>query len=110
MMKRIAQAWAFASILLLPDYIDITSGAGDARMRVAAPLPKIVLAHLTDMAIVAVAFGVAMALLRKLRAWPRIRWALVAILPPLLFARNLNVIPFAISGIVVLGLALAWIF
>lgn len=108
MMKRIAQAWAFASILLLPDYIDITSGSGDARMRVPAPLAKIVLAHLTDMAIVAVVFGVAMALLRRLRAWPQIRWALVATLPPLLFARNLNVIPFTIPGVVVLTIALAW--
>lgn len=109
MMKRIAQAWAFASILLLPDYIDITSGSGDARMRVPAPLTKIVLAHLTDMAIVAVVFGVSLALLRKLRAWPQIRWALVAALPPLLFARNLNVIPFVIPGIAVLGVALAWL-
>lgn len=109
MMKRIAQAWAFASILLLPNYIDITSGGGDARMRVPAPLTKIVLAHLTDMAIVAVVFGVVMALLRKLRAWPQVRWALVATLPPLLFARNLNVMPFAIPGLVVLAIALAWI-
>ena len=38
MMKRIAQAWAFASILLLPNYIDMTSGEGDARMRVPGPL------------------------------------------------------------------------
>ncbi len=109
MIKRIAQAWAFASILLLPNYIDITSGSGDARMRVPHPLTKIVLAHLTDMAIVAVIFAVATALLRKLRAWPHIRWALVAILPPLLFARNLNVIPFTIPGPVVLAISTAWI-
>lgn len=109
MIKRIAQAWAFASILLLPNYIDITSGAGDARMRVPAPLTKIVLAHLTDMAIVAVAFGLLMALLRKLTSWPQIRCALVAALPPLLFARNLNVIPFPIPGAVALGLTAAWI-
>ena len=49
MMKRIAQAWGFAAIVLLPDYIDMTSPAGDARMRVAGPLTKIALAHLTDM-------------------------------------------------------------
>ena len=110
MVKRIAQAWAFASILMLPDYIDITSGNGDARMRVPAPLTRIALAHLTDLVIVAVVFGATMALARRLRAWPQIRLALVAILPPLLFARNLDVIPFTIPGVVVLGLALAWIF
>jgi len=37
MIKRLAQAWGFASILLLPDYIDLTSQAGDARMRVPDP-------------------------------------------------------------------------
>lgn len=109
MIKRIAQAWAFASILLLPNYIDMTSSAGDARMRVPGPLTKIALAHLTDLAIVAVLFGVVTAVLRKLRAWPPIRWTLVAILPPLLFARNLNVMPFAIPAIAVLVLALIWI-
>lgn len=109
MMKRIAQAWAFASILLLPNYIDITSGTGNARMQVTVPLTRIALAHLTDMAIVALFFGLAMALLRSFTAWPRIRLVLVAGLPPLLFARNLNVIPLAISEGMALGITLAWI-
>ena len=61
MMKRIAQAWGFAAIVLLPDYIDMTSPAGDARMRVAGPLTKIALAHLTDMLIVGVIFALLMA-------------------------------------------------
>ena len=56
MMKRVAQAWAFASILLLPDYADLTSGAGDARMRSPVPLTGIALAQLTDMVIVALLF------------------------------------------------------
>ena len=48
MVKRAAQAWAFAAILLLPNYIDLASGAGDARMRSPVPLTRIALAHLTD--------------------------------------------------------------
>lgn len=108
MMKRIAQAWAFASILLLPNYIDMTSGSGDARMRVPSPLTKIALAHLTGMAIVAVAFALVMAGLRRLRGWPRIRWALMAALPPLLFARNLDVIPFTIPIAAVVAFGVAW--
>jgi len=109
MMKRFAQAWAFASILLLPNYIDLTSSDGDARMRVPAPLTKIALAQLTDFVIVMAVFALVIAGLRRLRAWPRIRWALMAVLPPLLFARNLNVIPFEIPGAVVAALALVWI-
>jgi hypothetical protein len=108
MIKRIAQAWAFASILLLPNYIDLTSGEGDARMRVPVPLTRIALAHLTDMAIVAALFFCLMAALRLLPAWPKIRWALMAILPPLLLARNLDVIPFDVPGVVVLALGFAW--
>jgi hypothetical protein len=108
MLKRLAQAWGFASILLLPDYIDLTSQAGDARMRVPWPLTRIALAHLTDMLIVGVAFALLMAVLRRLRAWPGIRWCLVALLPPLLFVRNLNVIPFDIPGWIVASLCLLW--
>ena len=74
MIKRIAQAWAFASILLLPNYVDLTSGSGDARMRVAQPLTRIALAHLTDMLFVALVFFFLMAGLRRLWFWPRLRW------------------------------------
>ena len=70
MMKRIAQAWAFASIVLLPNYADLTSGAGDARMRSPVALTGIALAQLTDMAIVALIFFVLLEGLRRLSAWP----------------------------------------
>ncbi|MGH9598405.1 MAG: hypothetical protein ACRD27_00965, partial [Terracidiphilus sp.] len=108
MIKRFAQAWAFASILLLPNYIDLTSSTGDARMRSPAPLTRIALAHLTDMAIVIVVFAAVMAGLRSLRWWPRIRWALLALLPVLLFIRNLNVIPFAVPPLAILAGSLVW--
>jgi hypothetical protein len=97
MIKRIAQAWGFASILLLPNYIDLTSSTGDARMRFSSPLTRIALAHLADFAIVAVVFGGLMALLRKLKAWPKIRWALMALLPGALLLRNLDVFPFEMT-------------
>src|SRR5580692_10880587 len=99
----LAQAWGFSSILLLPDYIDLTSQAGDARMRVPSPLTKIALAHLTDMLIVAVVFALLTALLRRFKSWPAIRWMLVALLPPMLFVRNLNVMPFDIPSAAVIA-------
>jgi hypothetical protein len=108
MMKRIAQAWAFAAILLLPNYIDMTSGEGDARMRVPGPLTRIALAHLTDMAIVAVLFFGLMAGLRRLPGWPNVRWGLMALMPPLLLARNLDVIPFDVPAVAVLAAGLVW--
>jgi len=107
-MKRFAQAWGFAAIVLLPDYVDLTSEAGDARMRVAAPLTRIALAHLVDMLIVGLVFALAMAGLRRLRAWPTIRWFLVALLPAMLFVRNLNVMPFEVPGWAVAALCLLW--
>jgi hypothetical protein len=109
MMKRLAQAWGFASILLLPNYIDLTSQSGDTRMRVPSPLTKIALAHLTDMLIVMVLFALLTAALRRLKSWPAIRWVLVAVLPPMLFVRNLNVMPADIPNAVVFALTLAWI-
>lgn len=108
MIKRIAQAWGFASILLLPNYIDLTSPAGDERMRFPSPLTKIALAHLIDFVIVAVLFAGLMALLRRLRMWSQIRWGLMALFPVALFLRNLNVFPFDIPNAVVLALSLLW--
>jgi hypothetical protein len=108
MMKRFVQAWGFASILLLPDYIDLTSQAGDARMRVPSPLTKVALAHLVDMLIVSVVFALLMAGLRRLKNWPSIRWVLMALLPPMLFVRNLNVMPTDIPNWVVIAMNLAW--
>ena len=96
MIKRIAQACGFAAILLLPNYIDITSSASDSRMRFAFPLTTIALAHLLDLAIVAIVFGSAMWALRRLKAWPNIRWVLFILLPPFLFVSNLSVFPFEV--------------
>lgn len=108
MIKRFAQVWAFASILLLPNYIDLISGAGDARMRSPIPLTPIVLAHLTDMAIVLVLFAGILFALRRTRAWPVIRWVLLALLPVLLLIRNLNVFPFPVPPLAVAIVTLAW--
>ena len=109
MIKRIAQACGFSAILLLPNYIDLTSSTGDSRMRFPSPLTKIAMAQLVDLAIVALVFAIVMALLLRLKAWPRIRWALMAVLPPFLFVRNLNVFPFEIPNAIVLALCLFWI-
>jgi arylsulfatase A-like enzyme len=108
MMKKAAQAWAFAAILLLPNYVDLTSSEGDARMRSPVPLTRIALAHLTDMALVALAFAGLMALLRRLHAWPKVRWVLMALLPVLLLARNLDVMPFEVPAIAVVAIGLVW--
>jgi len=108
MIKRIAQAWGFASILLLPNYIDLTSSAGDARMRFPSPLTRIALAHLTDLAIVGLVFAALMALLRKRRTWPKIRCWLMAVLPVYLLARNLNVFPFDVPTFAVVIAGLLW--
>ena len=108
MIKRAAQAWAFAAILLLPNYVDLTSSAGDARMRSSAPLTGIALAQLTDMAIVALVFFLLMALLRRLPWWPTIRWVLLALLPVLLFVRNLDVFPTEVPHYAVWTASLLW--
>jgi hypothetical protein len=108
MMRRIAQAWGLAAIVLLPNYVDMTSAAGDARMRVAVPLTKIALAHLTDMLIVAVVFGLIMLRLRRLKSWRRIRWSLMGILPVFLLIRNLSVIPFNVPISAIAAVTLVW--
>ena len=109
MIKRIAQAWGFASILLLPNYIDLTSSAGDTRMRYPSPLTRIALAHLADLAIVALVFAGLMAWLRTLKAWPAIRWVLMALMPVFLLVRNLNVFPFAVPDLAVIATSLLWV-
>ena len=106
--KRAAQAWGFTAILLLPNYIDLTSGAGDAQMRSPVPLTRIALAQLTDMSIVALLFAAVIWLLRLLPIWRAVRLALLILLPPLLLARNLYVIPFEVHAALVLWLGVLW--
>lgn len=109
MIKRIAQALGFAAILLLPNYVGLTSSMGDERMHVPWPLTRTALAQLADLAIVALLFAILMAILRKLKLWPRLRWALLALLPVFLLIRNVGLIPFHISCAAIFAISLTWI-
>jgi hypothetical protein len=108
MIKRIAQAWGFAAILLLPGYVDLTSSLGDERMRVPWPLTRLVLAQLVDLAIVGLIFACLLATLRGLRAWSRIRWFAAAFLPIYLLVCNLRIFPFRVPYTGVAIVAAAW--
>lgn len=108
MIKRIAQAWGFAAILLLPGYIDLTSSLGDERMRVPWPLTRLVLAQLVDLAIVGLIFLGLLAILRGMKAWVRIRWFAAAFLPIYLLVSNLRIFPFRVSYAGVAIVAVAW--
>ncbi len=108
MIKRIAQAWGFAAILLLPGYVDLTSTLGDERMRVPWPLTRLVLAQLVDLAIVGLIFLGLLAVLRGLKAWPQIRWFVLALLPIYLLVCNLRIFPFRVPYAAVAVVAVAW--
>lgn len=109
MIKRIAQALGFASILLLPNYIDLTSSAGDERMRAPLPLTGVAWAQLTDLAIVALLFLCLMAIMRRLASWPKLRWVMMAVFPPFLLVQNLNVFPFNVPHLAVWAASLLWV-
>ena len=109
MIKRIAQAWGFAAILLLPSYVDLTSSLGDERMRVPWPLTRLVLAQLVDLAIVGLVFAGLLAILRGLKVWARIRWFVLAFLPIYLLVCNLRIFPFRVPYAGVAIVAVAWI-
>ena len=109
MLKRIAQAWGFAAILLLPGYIDLTSLLGDERMHVPWPLTRLVLAQLVDLAIVGLIFALLLAILRSLKSWTRIRWFALAFLPLYLLVCNLRIFPFRVPYSCVAIAAVAWI-
>ena len=108
MIKRIAQAWGFAAILLLPGYVDLTSTLGDERMRVPWPLTRLVLAQLVDLAIVGLVFAGVLAILRGVKAWVRIRWFVLAFLPIYLLVSNLRIFPFRVPYAGVAIVAVAW--
>ncbi len=109
MIKRFAQAWGFAAILLLPGYVDLTSTLGDERMRVPWPLTRLVLAQLVDLAIVGLIFAGLLAILRGLKVWARIRWFALAFLPIYLLVCNLRIFPFRVPYAGVAIVAVAWI-
>ena len=109
MIKRFAQAWGFAAILLLPGYVDLTSSLGDERMHVPWPLTRLVLAQLVDLAIVGLVFAALLAILRGLKSWTRIRWFALALLPIYLLVCNLRIFPFRVPYFYAVIVAVAWI-
>jgi hypothetical protein len=109
MIKRIAQAWGFAAIVLLPGYVDLTSSLGDERMHVPWPLTRLVLAQLVDLAIMGLIFAVLLGILRGLKIWKRIRWFALALLPIYLLVCNLRIFPFRVPYIYVAVVAVAWV-
>ncbi len=109
MIKRIAQAWGFAAILLLPGYVDLTSTLGDERMRVPWPLTRLVLAQLADLSIAGLVFAGLLAILRNLKSWPRIRWFALALLPIYLLVCNLRILPFRVPYSSVAIAAAGWV-
>ena len=96
MIKRLAQAWGIAAILLLPSYVDLTSSFGDEQVHIPYPLTRFALAELCDLAIVALIFAASMAVLRRLNAWTKIRWFLLALLPVYAVVCNLANSPYDI--------------
>lgn len=109
MLKQVAQAWAFSAVLLLPNYVDLTADTGDARMRSPIAVTPIVLAQLIDMAIVALLAFAFLVIVYRIRGREVVRWCLIAVLPPLLFARNLDLLPSPVPGTVVLAGAVLWV-
>jgi len=108
MIKRLAQAWGIAALLLLPSYVDLTSSLGDELVHVPFPLTRFALAELCDLAIVALLFACLMVMLRSLKAWPRIRWLLLALLPIGALACNFANLPYYVSVPVALVLSAFW--
>ncbi len=108
MIKRFAQAWGIAAILLLPSYVNLTSSFGDEQMHVPFPLTRFALAQLCDLAIVALVFAGLMAILRKRKSWTRIRWFLLAFLPVYALVCNLSNFPYYVPFSVLLAAGAAW--
>lgn len=108
MLKQIAQAFGFSSVLLLLNYVDLTSAEGDVRFHVARPIPSIALANLLDILIVASIFVGLVWALRKSAWWPHYRLILAVVLPPLLLWRNRDLIPIPVHAWAVLVIAGFW--
>ncbi len=108
MIKRLAQAWGIAALLLLPSYVDLTSSLGDEQVHVPFPLTRFTLAELCDLAIVALIFAGLMAILRKLNAWKTIRWFFLALLPIYALICNLVNFPYDVSLSLVIVLCASW--
>ncbi|HTB96106.1 MAG TPA: sulfatase-like hydrolase/transferase [Terracidiphilus sp.] len=108
MLKQAAQAWAFSAVVLLPNYVDLTADTGDARMRSPVAVTPIVLAQFIDIAIVALVAFAFLLILSRLKGREVVRRCLIAALPPLLFVRNLDLLPSPVPGRVILAGAALW--
>jgi len=108
MIKRLAQAWGIAALLLLPSYVDLTSSFGDEQVHIPFPLTRFALAELCDLAVVALVFATLTAILRRLKAWTTLRWFLLAFLPTFALVCNLAGLPYNIPFAVPITACALW--
>jgi hypothetical protein len=108
LLKKFAQCFGLASLILVINYGDLLGGGADVRMHVPFPLVGIAAAQVADIFIVAL---VLLAILAPLKRTPRIypwaRLVLAILAPPYLIERMRLLFPFAVpSGFIVLTLAI----
>lgn len=109
MFKQLAQALGFSSLLLLLNYVDLTSSDGDIRFHWPRPMRSIAAANLLDILIVGIAFFLLLWVARRTRLWPYLRLLLAAVLPCLLLLRNEPLFPFEVPTWVVAVVCAAWL-
>jgi hypothetical protein len=108
MLKKFCQSIGLASILLVMNYGDLLGGGYDARMHVPFPLDGILYAQITDILLLGLLLFAILGPLSRTRFYPAVRLLLSIAIPPCILERLRYVLPFDLTGAVILLLAAIW--
>jgi hypothetical protein len=108
MLKKFSQCIGLASILLVMNYGDLLGGGYDARMHVPFALDGIVYAQLADILLLGLLLFAVIAPLSRTRFHPLVPLVLSIVAPPIIFERIRDVLPFRLSGGLLIVCGLLW--
>jgi hypothetical protein len=109
LLKKLAQCIGLSSLILVMNYGDLLGGGSDVRMHVPFPLVGIALAQLADILLLGlILFAILAPLKHNRRVYPWVRLALAILVPPYLFERMRQLIPYDLPDGLLVLCAVLW--
>jgi hypothetical protein len=108
MLKKFGQCLGLSSMLLVMSYGDLLGGGYDARMHVPFALNGVVWAQLTDILLLGLLLFAVIGPLSRTRLYPWVRLLLTILVPPYLILLMRSLLPFPITKIELLLIAVVW--
>jgi Sulfatase len=108
MLKKLCQSLGLASLILLPNFVDLLGGGSNVRLHFPFALGGIIAAQIADILILGLVIFAALALLQRTRLHNWSLLILAVVTPPYLIFRTETLLPFPLPSGLVPIIAVVW--